>query len=134
MLLESMAASAPGGHGSYPYALRDPLVVDPGPIIAAAVRDAAAGTSPAIIAARLHAAVIDFTCDVCERLRAATGIDAAGLTGGVFANAILTRGIAARLERAGFRVLRHREVPPGDGGLALGQLATVAARDRRGAN
>ena len=48
------------------------------------------------------------------------------LTGGCFQNARLVEGVLARLggER---EVVRHRLVPPGDGGIALGQ-ALVADR------
>jgi hydrogenase maturation protein HypF len=48
------------------------------------------------------------------------------LSGGVFLNALLTSEVSARLGRDGFRVYRHRLVPPNDGGLSLGQLAVAA--------
>jgi hydrogenase maturation protein HypF len=48
------------------------------------------------------------------------------LSGGVFLNVLLTQEVTSRLEQSGFRVSRHRLVPPNDGGLSLGQLAVAA--------
>jgi hydrogenase maturation protein HypF len=73
---------------------------------------------------------VDAIARVCHSLRAETGLDAVVLSGGVFLNALLTAEAAARLEGEGFRVYRHRQVPPNDGGLCLGQLAVAAAHQR----
>jgi hydrogenase maturation protein HypF len=67
------------------------------------------------------------TVEVCQLLRERTGIDAVALSGGVFMNALLLEGVEPLLETAGFRVYRHHQVPPNDGGLCLGQLAIAAA-------
>ncbi len=53
------------------------------------------------------------------------------LTGGCFQNALLTERVLAALTPE-FSVYRHGEVPPGDGGLALGQAVRRRARSRAG--
>lgn len=43
------------------------------------------------------------------------------LSGGVFANEFITKCIIDRVSKQGLEILRHGLVPPGDGGIALGQ-------------
>ena len=105
----------------------DRIVIDTRPLIAAAARDARSNATD--IARRFHFGVVEIIARVCARLRERTGIEVVALTGGVFMNAILLRESSSRLAARGFQVLRHRLVPPNDGGLALGQLAAAAARD-----
>jgi hydrogenase maturation protein HypF len=47
------------------------------------------------------------------------------LSGGVFQNSLLITRCLDGLEGAGFRVLTHRQVPPNDGGISLGQAAVA---------
>jgi hydrogenase maturation protein HypF len=103
------------------------IVVRTADLICAVVEDLLAGTTPARIAARFHAALADVITQVCAHVRERTGVGRAALSGGVFQNLRLLRTAVARLEEAGFEVYTHRQVPPNDGGLALGQAA-VAAR------
>ena len=53
------------------------------------------------------------------------------LSGGVFQNRRLLEGVAARLERAGLRVLVPERLPPNDGGISYGQAAVTAASAAR---
>ena len=43
------------------------------------------------------------------------------LSGGVFMNKILTGFLIEEIERKGLNVHIHRNVPPNDGGISLGQ-------------
>ncbi|MFD5844886.1 carbamoyltransferase HypF [Streptomyces chartreusis] len=128
--LEAAALEAPADDTiAYAFALGDgePVRADAGPVIAAIVRDLREGHTAATVAARFHRGVAGLVHALCRRARERHGLDTVALTGGVFANTLLSSACAAALRQDGFTVLRHRLVPPGDGGLALGQLM-VAAR------
>ncbi|WP_043268531.1 carbamoyltransferase HypF [Streptomyces sp. CT34] len=135
--LEAAALTAGEEHGpGYAFALSAgagtggaELVADPAPVLAAVTEDVRAGTGRAVIAARFHAAVAGLVRRCCALARERTGLATVALTGGVFANTLLAETAAGLLRQDGCTVLRHRQVPPNDGGLALGQLL-VAARTR----
>ena len=63
-----------------------------------------------------------------RRARDETRLGRIVLSGGCFANARLVGLLAPALESDGFDVYVHAEVPPGDGGVALGQAYVAAAR------
>ncbi|MFE0640530.1 carbamoyltransferase HypF [Streptomyces sp. NPDC058877] len=137
--LEAEALRAPAVTEDGRYAFRFgpertglPLTADPAPLLAAVTADVLDGTPAAVVAARFHHAVARLVRTVCAAAREETGVETVALTGGAFANTVLSTACAEGLRKDGFTVLRHRLVPPNDGGLALGQLV-VAARVTDGA-
>ncbi len=105
-----------------------PIQIDPAPVLAGLIADMRAGVSPALLSGRFHAAVADAIIRVAVLVRERTQINTAGLSGGVFQNVVLLKAIQQGLLAQGFAVLTHRQVPPNDGGLALGQAVIAATR------
>jgi hydrogenase maturation protein HypF len=88
------------------------------PLIADVLRDKRDGLPVSRIAARFHNALVNWIVEVAV----ASGLKQMVLSGGVFQNRYLTERAAAMLESRGFIVHTHRQVPPNDGGIALGQV------------
>jgi hydrogenase maturation protein HypF len=135
MELEWLATET-AADGSYPFDItttqeadspKITLILDTRPLVRAVAEDASRGVAAAVIGRRFHTALVGMIAATCGALRQATGLGAVVLSGGVFMNTLLAGEVVARLQQAGFRVYRHRLVPPNDGGLSLGQLAVAAA-------
>jgi hydrogenase maturation protein HypF len=103
------------------------VILDPSPVIAAALAAALGGMDRGMAARAFHEGLAASVRRAAILVRDRTGVDTVGLTGGVFANVVLTGECQGRLEQEGFTVLLHRMVPANDGGLALGQVAVAAA-------
>ena len=118
----------------YPVDLSEgtPVVIEFSPLVEAVASDLLAGQPPSLIAAAFHRWVADAAVAASRQAREATGLEAVALSGGVFQNRRLVELLVPELEQAGLRILRHRQVPPNDGGIALGQAAigraTLAGR------
>jgi hydrogenase maturation protein HypF len=129
MLLEQ--AAEPGEGRGYPVEvdqLEGRLIVDTRPIVEGVVLDLLRGVAAPEVAGRFHRAMAATIMRVCDRVRGSTGLSRVCLSGGVFQNDLLLSDAAARLERIGFDVYVPREVPVGDGGIALGQVLVAHAR------
>jgi hydrogenase maturation protein HypF len=129
--LEQLALHAPPD-GAYsfevePSAQAIPMVVDTRPLIREVVSDVRNRVDVAVMARRFQSTLVEIVTTVCLRLRDRTRINAITLSGGVFLNKLLLSEVCIRLRGEDFRVYRHRQVPPNDGGLSLGQLAMAAA-------
>jgi hydrogenase maturation protein HypF len=84
------------------------------------------GAPPATVSARFHNTLAAATIALVEAAVRRAGPLPVVLTGGVFQNALLAECII-REAGTGVRIVRHASVPPGDGGLALGQAAIASA-------
>ncbi|MHA1912465.1 MAG: carbamoyltransferase HypF [Candidatus Kariarchaeaceae archaeon] len=51
-----------------------------------------------------------------------------GLTGGVAYNSIISQIIKWHVEKEGIKFLEHKNIPPGDGGIASGQAVVTSAK------
>jgi hydrogenase maturation protein HypF len=112
-------------HGdAYPLPLSDdvPAVADWEPLVRTVLSDVKAGEPAGRISVRFHGALAELAVAVARR----SGCSQIVLTGGCFQNALLSDWVRRRLLEAGFSVYTHRRVPPGDGGIALGQIAVAA--------
>lgn len=85
------------------------------------------GNDVAYAAALFHATFAAGLADWILRCAANTGIHDIVFGGGCFANRLLSQALRTKLEAQNLRVFEATLVPPGDGGLSLGQ-AWVALR------
>ncbi len=81
-----------------------------------------AGISAEALAFGFHRAVADMTIKMCARIAKEAHVTSVALSGGSMQNALLLKLIIPGLMEKGFKVYTNRSVPPGDGGLALGQI------------
>ncbi len=128
MLIEDNGA----GEAGYSFTLVESagsLQIDTAPLIRSVVSDLQAEVPVAQISARFHNGMAQMIVDLCQRIAVDRGRLPVALSGGVFQNRYLAERAAKLLRQAEFEVLLHRQVPPNDGGLALGQAAIAGRKN-----
>jgi hydrogenase maturation protein HypF len=132
-------AADPGDAAPYPWEAPDALAMDRAfearheldlrPMTRALVDDLLRGTPAGLVAARFHETLVAATVELVTRARREAGCEAVVLTGGALQNRRLAEALRRRLGDAAHL---SREVPVGDGGLALGQAfsAVLASHAR----
>ena len=130
--LEWNMAADPHECGCYTWQIDDhatPWEVDLRPAVRGIVSDLMGGCPAGAVSARFHNTLAAVTAMLVRAVSCERGRFPVVLTGGCFQNARLAEGVLAALE-GDFTVALHRDVPPGDGGIALGQALVADARAR----
>jgi hydrogenase maturation protein HypF len=133
LALDAAAEGTPGDPYPFEIAAGGVEALDLRPMWRALVAELLEGRPAGRISARFHATLAVAGADLVRRAVRRTGLGRLPvvLTGGCFQNALLAERILGELSGE-FAVYQHAEVPPGDGGIALGQ-ALVADAIARGA-
>ena len=103
----------------------DVLELDIREIILSVKLDLDRGIGTPIIAAKFHNTISNMVSEVCCLLRENHTCNTVVLSGGVWQNFTLLNKTIPKLEKNGFSVLIHSNVPANDGGVSLGQLAVA---------
>jgi hydrogenase maturation protein HypF len=120
-------ARASDDTGVYPFELhrdRSPWRIDLRPMFTHLCEH-----PPHDAARRFHRTLATAIAETCALLAQQHDLHHVALSGGVFQNEILTTDVVHALIARDLIPLRHRRVPPNDGGICYGQLA-VASRMR----
>jgi hydrogenase maturation protein HypF len=128
--LESAIDDADARSG-YPFGVRedgDGWIIDTQPVFLALIEDLRAGVSNGISSHGFHLGFAEALARVAVLVRERTGLVRVCLSGGSFQNSFLFQHLQERLQRAGFRIFTHADVPCGDGGISLGQAMIAAHR------
>jgi hydrogenase maturation protein HypF len=78
------------------------------------------------IAAAAQRAIAEGFATLALEAASAKGLRVVGASGGVFYNQAITSAVRKLIEEAGLRFVRHELLPPGDGGVSVGQAAVAA--------
>jgi hydrogenase maturation protein HypF len=92
------------------------------PMLDQMLNDLRGSQTRSVVATRFHESLALAAVQIAERCQCPR----VGLTGGCFQNDQLRRRVHMRLSAAGFDVYTQYHVPPGDGGIALGQIWAAA--------
>lgn len=106
--------------------------IDPAPIWLAIADDLDAGELTSVMAARFHAGLASALVTAVSTLQTSVRSKTVLLDGGVFNNALLAERLLTDLTAAGFTPFLPADIPVGDGGLAVGQVAIAIARWQAG--
>jgi len=81
------------------------------------------------LARALQGAVAEGLSEMALRASEEQGLGTVGFSGGVAYNEMINAIIRNRVEERGLRFIRHRQVPPGDGGVSLGQAVVASLKE-----
>jgi hydrogenase maturation protein HypF len=104
------------------------MIINPKNVIHSIVNDVYNDVSSQLIAARFHNGVSQMVMKVCKEIQNRFNTNKIVLSGGVWQNTTLLLNTIHLLSKNGFLTYIHRQVPPNDGGISLGQAVIAAAQ------
>jgi hydrogenase maturation protein HypF len=116
MLLESLCSETTF-NGTYPFSIEKDGQIDWQPMLEEILTDQNRGIAAAQISRSFHNSLAEMILAVAKMVNLPQVL----LTGGCFQNRYLLEKSIQLLRAENFQVYRHQQIPPNDGGIAIGQ-------------
>jgi len=119
----AMKLDSKGNEGKqldFPVSIKD-SVLDTTEILAHALSLKEDGSRVEDIAFSVEAAIAEGLAKIALKEAKKKGIESLGISGGVAYNNVIVKKASEIVKNSGFKFLQHQEIPPGDGGISLGQ-------------
>jgi hydrogenase maturation protein HypF len=108
------------------YEINNSFEIDPLPIFVNIIKEKKEEKNSYFdIAKKFHNTIVEIIVYLSLKLNKIYKINQIGLSGGVFQNRLLTLNIYKKLINKGLKVFIHKNIPPNDSGISLGQLAAA---------
>ncbi len=108
------------------YPINQSQIIQWQPILKAILEEIQQGVSINLISAKFHNSLVEIIIAIAQLV----GEPNVLLTGGCFQNRYLTERVIHRLKAEGFVPYWHHQIPPNDGGIALGQILAVVRNEK----
>ncbi|SMC40882.1 carbamoyltransferase HypF [Sporomusa malonica] len=126
--------AAQGAQGQVlPYVITETdgaWILDFKPVFAAMCQSMIKSTAVPQLAADFHTTLAVAACEIVFKISKVSGLKQVVLSGGVFQNITLLTKVVGMLKQNNLEIYLHRQTPPNDGGLALGQAIIAGERSR----
>jgi hydrogenase maturation protein HypF len=122
--MELEFARQPDVRDAYSFWIKNaaPIVIDWEPTVRELLDDVSRKVSRGVIASKFHNTLAEMIVAVTNKI----GESKIALTGGCFQNCYLTEHTVQLLAAEKFQAYWHRQIPPNDGGIALGQAVAAS--------
>ncbi len=126
----ALTSSAEARSGDEPTKQGRPMIIDTCTLIRSVVADIAAHVPVGVISRRFHEGLAHVLADMVRRVANESDIRVVALGGGCFQNRFLKKKLTESLSASHLSVFSPQDIPPNDGGLALGQIAIAATAEQ----
>ncbi|HSW46151.1 MAG TPA: carbamoyltransferase HypF [Phycisphaerae bacterium] len=133
MMLEAAARRAASAE-PLPYTIVEPrtdsaaMQIDVRPMLVEIIKQRLAGRATPELARAFHETIATMLSEATVRAARRTMLNSVVLSGGCMLNDLLGTRLCELLTSAGLQVFEHQQVPPGDGGISLGQAVAATTQ------
>lgn len=113
------------------YCENEEIIISVKNTIKEIINDLKTGVETYIISSKFHNTIVNFTVNVCKKLRRIYKLNKVALSGGAFQNEVIFIKTIEKLKENQFDVITNATIPCNDCGISFGQIIVAKLRENK---